>query len=104
VDGVAGETGAGVERGRVRTVCDDGAGLCAEWDAVSWGVGKVRKQFFFEKKNQKTFTHAASTPFKRANLAPPARDKSFLVLFFKKELLPSLLHLPSCCFSTPRDE
>jgi hypothetical protein len=40
--------------------------------------------FFFEKKNQKTFpgwsgcTAGASTPM----------DKSFLVLFFKKELLP----------------
>jgi hypothetical protein len=33
---------------------------------------EVSKYFFFEKKKQKTFTHS----------------KSFLVLFFKKELLP----------------
>jgi hypothetical protein len=33
--------------------------------------------FFFEKKNQKTFIH----------LAPEPRDKSFLLLFFKKEVL-----------------
>jgi hypothetical protein len=35
-----------------------------------------RKQFFFEKKNQKTFT---------------LKNKSFLVLFFKKELLSSFV-------------
>ncbi len=33
----------------------------------------VRKQFFFEKKHQKTFVY---------------KSKSFWVLFFKKELLP----------------
>jgi hypothetical protein len=47
-----------------------------------------RKQFFFEKKNQKTFANAANIRFKRVNSVLPAIDKSFLVLFFKKELLP----------------
>jgi len=37
--------------------------------------------FFFEKKNQKTFGHLAA--------AFPERLKSFLFLFFKKEMLPS---------------
>jgi hypothetical protein len=39
-----------------------------------------RKYFFFEKKKQKTFAHGPRVP----------TDKSFLVLFFKKELLPYL--------------
>jgi hypothetical protein len=47
---------------------------------------KGSKQFFFEKKNQKTFTRLDTRqPY-------PARQpiiKSFLVLFFKKELLAS---------------
>jgi hypothetical protein len=30
---------------------------------------------------------ASSGSFKWANVVPPAKDKSFLVLFFKKELL-----------------
>jgi hypothetical protein len=42
------------------------------------------KQFFFEKKNQKTSGPAG---FGIADAAAP-RSKSFLVLFFKKELLP----------------
>jgi len=43
-----------------------------------------KKAFFFEKKKQKTFVLLSRT-------YPPARaprSKSFLVLFFKKELLP----------------
>jgi hypothetical protein len=49
-----------------------------------------RKQFFFEKKNQKTFARfpALSVHVRERNAAET--DKSFLVLFFKKELL-------SCC-------
>jgi hypothetical protein len=50
---------------------------------------KKKKVFFFEKKNQKTFAPALSLP--GANLLQLARnqiDKSFLVLFFKKEHLP----------------
>jgi hypothetical protein len=39
------------------------------------GTGRVRKQFFFEKKNQKTFVRAVAD----------SMDKSFLLLFFKKE-------------------
>jgi hypothetical protein len=42
-----------------------------------------RKDFFFEKKKQKTFGHLASALPER--LGPGF--KSFLVLFFKKELL-----------------
>jgi CelD/BcsL family acetyltransferase involved in cellulose biosynthesis len=50
---------------------------------------KERKQFFFEKKNQKTFDLLVGRD------APPARaieSNSFLVLFFKKELLPLRSH------------
>jgi hypothetical protein len=42
----------------------------------------IRKQFFFEKKNQKTF--AIFIP----PIATPT-DKSLLLLFFRKEDLPS---------------
>jgi hypothetical protein len=41
--------------------------------------------FFFEKKNQKTFTPLRALPASRAPTV-----KSFLLLFFKKEGLPSL--------------
>jgi len=47
-------------------------------------MGKERF-FFFEKKKQKTFTIASAIHFKRANSVLPFIDKSFLVLFFKKE-------------------
>jgi hypothetical protein len=43
--------------------------------------------FFFEKKNQKTFAILAFA----LRLAYTPKSKSFLVLFFKKELLPSYL-------------
>jgi hypothetical protein len=36
-----------------------------------------KEEFFFEKKNQKTFTHGVRD----------SMDKSFLLLFFKKEVL-----------------
>jgi hypothetical protein len=49
---------------------------------------KARKQFFFEKKNQKTFALGMRPErVRRAN----QQSKSFLVLFFKKELLPCWL-------------
>jgi hypothetical protein len=45
--------------------------------------GKVRQKFFFEKKNQKTFI-----PLMRAaGERPGSKEKSFLLLFFKKEAL-----------------
>jgi len=47
---------------------------------------KGRKQFFFEKKNQKTFIPCGNHPREHAK-----RSQSFLVLFFKKELLFSSL-------------
>jgi hypothetical protein len=50
-----------------------------------------RKQFFFEKKNQKTFTCAPSVRGSRERPSGAQESKSFLVLFFKKELLPSFL-------------
>jgi len=49
---------------------------------------KDRKLFCFEKKNQETFTRFG----KRQNYRRrQQKDKSFLVLFFKKELLASFL-------------
>jgi hypothetical protein len=48
---------------------------------------KVSKQFFFEKKNQKTFD-----PLGRAVATPRLQKrKSFLLLFFQKEVLLSFL-------------
>jgi hypothetical protein len=44
---------------------------------------QARKQFFFEKKNQKTFVNLARAGFTHVVL----RSKSFLLLFFKKEVL-----------------
>ncbi len=49
---------------------------------------KGRKQFFFEKKNQKTFDYFSYAILATSRLTV----KSFLVLFFKKELLS---YLPS---------
>ena len=46
-------------------------GICCGFKQVE------RKQSFFEKKDQKTFDRRTTPP----------TDKSFLVLFFKKELL-----------------
>jgi hypothetical protein len=51
-----------------------------------------RKQFFFEKKNQKTFACLVND---KAMVVMRLRNKSFLVLFFKKELL-------RCYFSSMR--
>jgi hypothetical protein len=47
-------------------------------------TGQGRKQFFFEKKNQKTFAMLVGAA---GATAAYRREKSFLVLFFKKELL-----------------
>jgi hypothetical protein len=57
---------------------------------------KVRKPFFSEEKNQKTFVHAP------AHRAGCTKSKSFLVLFFKKERLPAspcrpLFNRPPIC-------
>jgi hypothetical protein len=48
-------------------------------------LGSVSKKFFFEKKNQKTFTGAVAD----SQDLHPSGNKSFLPLFFKKEGLPS---------------
>jgi hypothetical protein len=58
-----------------------------------------RKAFFFEKKKQKAFMRAV------ADLSGdhPTGDKSFLVLFFKKELLAfSVSAFPKSAFSVIR--
>jgi len=47
---------------------------------------KKRKQFFFEKKNQKTFICLVTHQQRSARTLS---NKSLLVLFFRKELLPS---------------
>ncbi len=41
--------------------------------------------FFFEKKNQKTFANFGAS----GSTGTAPMDKSFLLLFFKKEVLPS---------------
>jgi hypothetical protein len=43
--------------------------------------------FLFEKKNEKTSAHSRSTEFKQVNSVLRETDKSFLLLFFKKEVL-----------------
>ena len=47
---------------------------------------EARKQFFFEKKNQKTFTHGACAKFNAYT-----KDQKFFGSFFKKELLAFLI-------------
>jgi hypothetical protein len=50
-------------------------------------LGKASgRMFFFEKKNQKTFPGASRAVAPAVAQAPT--DKSFLLLFFKKEALP----------------
>jgi hypothetical protein len=46
---------------------------------------------FLTKRSKNLLPNAANIRCKTANQAPPASDKSFLVLFFKKELLPVFL-------------
>jgi hypothetical protein len=65
------DQGEGGQDGAVQGLAD------AEEGGVGWAVG--RKAFFFEEKKQKTFVH-----WHRGKIM-----KSFLVLFFKKERLPS---------------
>jgi hypothetical protein len=58
----------------------------APW--VAQGGSKTgRKQFFFGKKNQKTFTRLGT---RRSYRSRQPTGKSFLFLFFKKEILASL--------------
>src|SRR5271170_1213680 len=45
------------------------------------------KRFFFEKKKQKTFIHCRRHGVRTENSVPSETDKSFLVLFCKKERL-----------------
>jgi hypothetical protein len=60
-----------------------GAGVVSVW-GEDGGAG--RKRFFFEKKNQKTFYLRRMLPARYAQIR-----KSFLLLFFKKEALISLM-------------
>ncbi len=52
---------------------------------------EASKAFFFEKKKQKTFISQARRLTRALATATTRRSKSFLVLFFKKELLACLL-------------
>jgi hypothetical protein len=47
------------------------------------------KQFFFEKKNQATLAHEWQHQCGHLKPFCCSLDKSFLLLFFKKEVLPS---------------
>jgi hypothetical protein len=78
--------------GRAGSAC----GICAGGLAKG---SEVSKQFFFEKKNQKTFTHwllilgSGIAEMSRGHFFFLSADRLniiVLVLFFKKELLPSL--------------
>jgi hypothetical protein len=51
------------------------------------GSSNGRKRFFFEKKKQKTFTHCGQLTVQIGQVLAALIDKSFLVLFFKKEVL-----------------
>jgi hypothetical protein len=59
----------------------EGASLFRPTVPFEPGFHGARKQFFFEKKNQKTFESGAE-PFQRGQ---SQTAKSFLLLFFKKE-------------------
>jgi len=52
------------------------------------GLKKGRTSFL-KKRSKKLLLITSSLPFKWANRVQPLTDKSFLVLFFKKELLAS---------------
>jgi hypothetical protein len=56
-----------------------------------FSISRGRKAFFFEKKKQKTFIHYFKWRFAALKPTLPVIDKSFLLLFFKKEhfFLPS---------------
>jgi hypothetical protein len=62
------------------------------WRGAVGEVKRKEKMFFFEKKNQKTFPgrFARMCPRPSARSKPRSAFKSFLLLFFKKEALPSL--------------
>jgi hypothetical protein len=49
---------------------------------------KEERTSFLKKRSKKLLLIAAGTRFKLASSVLRATDKSFLVLFFKKELLP----------------
>jgi hypothetical protein len=63
-------------------------------DSAAFGtsLSEERKFFFFEKKKQKTFANGVRGPIQSGPRAPIS--KSFLVLFFKKELLTFFLGGP----------
>jgi hypothetical protein len=60
-------------------------GFCGGFQWLITRSSKARRLFFFEKKNQKTFV--TSAPGCRGAHGPI--KKSFLLLFFKKEVLAS---------------
>jgi hypothetical protein len=56
-----------------------------------------RKQFFFEKKNQKTFAYQGQHLICPFELAACRKEQAFLFLFFKKEILLFSLLCRSLC-------
>jgi len=69
------------------------AGIRDQATTVAWvlthAFRRKRKQFFFEKENQKTFAPAPAARNDRDCI----KSKSLLVPFFRKELLPKSLFL-----------
>jgi hypothetical protein len=58
---------------------------------------KVRKAFFFEEKNQKTFTSLVAWAARERLKGKCEPDKSFLLLFLEKEGQPSLRRAINFC-------
>jgi hypothetical protein len=59
--------------------------LLRQISSDSWYESQARrKQFFFKKKNQKTFARYTPPPGQMGRTMLGATDKSFLVLFFQK--------------------
>jgi hypothetical protein len=63
-------------------------------------VRRKARMFFFEKKNQKTFVHCNFSNWRFHCYRTPI-DKSFLLLFFKKEVLPCLPYDPPGATTNP---
>jgi hypothetical protein len=54
---------------------------------ISRAVGSANSSSFLKKRTKKLLTVARRRRAKQVGQVPPETDKSFLVLFFKKELL-----------------
>jgi hypothetical protein len=78
-----------MHRGLLRSRTEYQPGV-APSPVVKWAE-RNRRTSFLKKRSKKLLLIASSTRSKWANPVLPVTDKSFLVLFFKKELLPSSL-------------